>query len=536
MATKTLASARELIAAGKLDEAEALLRGSQDAWSRIHLADLLLLRAPFDEKKVEEACSLYEAASDDLPQLAAASIDRARSMLAAAPDVLVEKLQEHFGFSSFRPGQREIVQAVLKGRHALAIQQTGKSILHELPAVLLEGETVRVPGDVTPDRPVDLVVVENAQRVSEWSPDFSPEYLKIRDTIIHLHPKSVLALAPFAAPRVRVEIQERLGLQNPVVHVGSVDRPNVFLGVEKPADRMGALVAAIRATQGLIVVFAQNRDEVLERLRSAGIAATTEPSDWHRGVLVAGPGFRTDFREVRAVFHLQYPASIEEYWEQISCVGKDGQPAVAGVFFDPADRNYHRALLDERFPSREAAAQAYALIRDGRGDVSLQAAELLERHGIVRRTANGWEPMPGAPSLQRVDLSEMERRRGFSSERLRAIEAYLEGRACRRRAILEYFGEKLPPNWRCSGCDRCRAGASQDTQVRTPEAKQAILDSVRELESRRMTLKEMSRAILFLGKPLKGVTETDVREILTQLVKDGLVEVNPQGQWLKLKR
>lgn len=538
MATKLIASARELIAAGRIDEAEALLRTSQESWARIHLADLLVLRAPFDEKKVEEACALYEAASDDLHELAVASIDRARAMLAAAPDVLTEKLQEHFRYAAFRPGQREVVQAVLRGRHALALMPTGKTVLHELPAVMLEGETVHLPRELdrAPSGSVDLVVVEHAHRVSEWSPDFSTEYLKLRDAITHIHPKAVLAIAPFAAPRVRVEILEKLGLQNPYVHVASVDKPNVFLGVEKPADRIGALIAAIRTTQGLIVVFAPEREELAGRIRDAGIPATTDPGAWHRGVLVAAPDFQTELREVRAVFHLQYPGSIEEYWSQISCAGRDGQPALAGIFFDPADKNYHRAQLDERFPSREAAAQAFAQIRDGRTDVNLHAVELLERAGIVRRGAGGIEMVPGAPSLQRVDLSEMERRRGFSSERLRAIEGYVEGRACRRRAILEYFGEKLAPNWRCAGCDRCRAGASQETQVRTPEARQAILDSVRELESRRMTLNAMARAILFLGKPLKGVTETDVREILTQLVKDGVVEVNPQGQWLKLKR
>mgnify|MGYP001569110195 CR=1 FL=1 len=63
-----------------------------------------------------------------------------------------------------------------------------------------------------------------------------------------------------------------------------------------------------------------------------------------------------------------------------------------------------------------------------------------------------------------------------------------------------------------------------------------MLDSVRELEPRRMTLNQMARAILFLGKPLKGLMETDVREILHALVRDGAVEVNPQGQWLKVKR
>jgi ATP-dependent DNA helicase RecQ len=331
--------------------------------------------------------------------------------------------------------------------------------------------------------------------------------------------------------------------------------------VARPADKIGALTQALRDTSGSSIVYVNRRtdaEEVASRLRDAGVEAahyhaamptdarSTAQSDWREGktktiVATIAFGMGIDKPDVRAVFHYQYPSSLEEYYQQVGRAGRDGQPAKCILFYDSEDKGFHRWVLDQEFPDREAAAQVYGLVRDGLGQDEIlrfgggsaatlyqSALNLLEQLNCIRRTAPGtYEVVAGSPPIHRVDLSEAERRRRQSEERIRAIEGYVEGRACRRRAILEYFGEHLPSNWNCSGCDRCRSSETEETK-RTPVARQAVLDSVRELESRRMSLNQMARAILFLGKPIKGLTETDVREILHSLVREGAVDVNPQ--------
>ncbi len=632
MADRIVEPARKLILAGKLAEAEALLRQSEDPWTLIHLADFLLLRAPFDRTRVEEACALYEMATKDYPDLARASIDRARAMLKAAPDPLVEKLQEIFGHASFRPGQREVIDALLRGRHALAVLPTGggKSLLYELPSQIVENATVVVsplislmkdqearlhskgitnamyvnssldPEEtgkrladfragrckllyVAPERftlpwftqmmsdvRVHLVAVDEAHCVSEWGHDFRPDYLRLRDAIACVRPVTVLAVTATATPRVRGEIIEKLGLSNPLVHVATFDRPNLFFSVARVSDRAGGLAAALRDTPGTAIVYVNRRadaEEVAAALRNVGISAAhyhaAMPSgarsavqeEWQIGktrVIVAtiAFGMGIDKPDVRAVFHYQYPASLEEYYQQVGRAGRDDRPAKCIAFYDPDDKGFHRWVMDQEFPDREGIAQVFGLVQKGMTEpeilsfgggaasmVHQAALTLLEQLHCIRRTSPGkYEVVPEAPPIARVDLSEPERRRRQAEERLRAIENYLDGRACRRRTILEYFGEHLPPSWNCAGCDRCQSSGTIETQRRTPAARQAILDSVRQLESRRMSLNEMARAILFLGKPIKGLTETDVREVLHSLVRDGGVEVNPQGQWLRVKR
>jgi ATP-dependent DNA helicase RecQ len=561
-------TARKLLLEGKLAQAEALLRQSNDAWSQVTLADLLLLRAPFDRETVDEAVACYEKALRDLPEIARASIDRARATLKAAPDPLVDRLRDDFGHAAFRPGQRELIQAVLKGRHALGVfpPGAGRSLLYELPARLLEGATVVVStrpakGDIRTVAPdslpdslagtrVDLLVIDEAHRVTDRSHEFRPEYQRLRAAIGQIRPAAVLALSCAATTPVRHEIIDKLGLQNPLTCAASFDRPGLFLSVVRAADKSGMLAAAIRETSGSCLVFANRKsdvEEVTSQLRNAGIPAGPYPAadeDWQRGrvrVLVTATDPEVQRPDVHAVFHYQYPASLEQYYLDISRAGRDGQASKAILFFDPADRDFHRSALDEVYPPREAIARVYGLVKEGRAEseASLQtrsALAILEQVHAIRPAGDGrLEIVPDAPPIQRIDLSETERRRRQAEDRLRAVETYVEGRACRRRAILEYFGEQLPSSWTCSGCDRCKTLGTEETK-RSPAAREAVLDSVRQLEARRMKLNEMARAILFLGKTVKGLTETDVREILSALIRDGDVELNSQGQWLKARR
>ncbi|MBI5549793.1 MAG: ATP-dependent DNA helicase RecQ, partial [Deltaproteobacteria bacterium] len=209
------------------------------------------------------------------------------------PGNLDRLLASRFGFRSFRPGQRELIEAVLAGRDALGVLPTGggKSLTYQLPALALRGLTVVVSplialmkdqvdafnqrglgvavalhsnqtaaetgrtlgrllrGEaallyVAPERVATpgfaerltvlgtrLLVVDEAHCVSHWGHDFRPAYLAIRGVAEALRPCPVLALTATATPEVRAELVARLGLRDHAEVVTSFDRPNLSFEV-----------------------------------------------------------------------------------------------------------------------------------------------------------------------------------------------------------------------------------------------------------------------------------------------------------------
>jgi ATP-dependent DNA helicase RecQ len=207
-------------------------------------------------------------------------------------DELDRVLASHFGFTAFRPGQREIIAAVLAGRDTVAVMPTGsgKSLCYQLPALIGGGVTVvvsplialmkdQVDGlsargipaafvnstqthseqterllqvrsgalrllYVAPERfanggfmaamaqvPVRLFAVDEAHCISQWGHDFRPSYLKLAAALARLGRPPVLALTATATPEVRQDIVTYLGLREPEVHVTGFDRPNLHLSV-----------------------------------------------------------------------------------------------------------------------------------------------------------------------------------------------------------------------------------------------------------------------------------------------------------------
>jgi ATP-dependent DNA helicase RecQ len=220
-------------------------------------------------------------------------------------------LRDGFGFSEFRPGQRELVEAVLGGRDALGILPTGggKSLAYQLPATLLDRLTVVVsplialmkdqvdafnrrglgravaihsnlaPGSaraafeqvragaarllyLAPERldipewrgrlretAPGLLVIDEAHCVSQWGYDFRPAYLALREVAEQLRPCAVLALTATATPAVREDVIRQLGLRDPFVFVAPFDRPNLRLEVIpcESPDKLARLVEILRA-------------------------------------------------------------------------------------------------------------------------------------------------------------------------------------------------------------------------------------------------------------------------------------------------
>ena len=233
--------------------------------------------------------------------------------LSADPQgALAVALHRYFGFEQFRPGQREVIEAVLAGHSAVAILPTsgGKSLCYQLPALLSDGVTIVVSPlialmkdqidqlhargilhstainsslsraeieqrlrtlteqklkllYVAPERfaapgfvellkqvQVSLFVVDEAHCVSHWGHDFRPDYLHLRSAISAIRPRAVLALTATATPAVRREIAFQLGLVDPFLLVNSFDRPNLFFGV-LPCTAKAKPEALLALTQGI---------------------------------------------------------------------------------------------------------------------------------------------------------------------------------------------------------------------------------------------------------------------------------------------
>jgi ATP-dependent DNA helicase RecQ len=237
------------------------------------------------------------------------------------PD-LTDALRRHLGHPAFRPGQEELIRAVLQGRDALGILPTGggKSVCFQLPAFLLPGmvlvvsplislmedqvararaaglaaevlnsalteverrtvltralageirlllvspERLHVPAfrAALPRLPVSLLAVDEAHCISQWGHDFRPWYLRIGDAR-SLLPVPVLALTATATPRVREEMEARLRLRDPVRVLGSFDRPNLTWEVEEAfghPGKMRTIRSILRAREGATILYASTR-------------------------------------------------------------------------------------------------------------------------------------------------------------------------------------------------------------------------------------------------------------------------------------
>jgi ATP-dependent DNA helicase RecQ len=272
------------------------------------------------------------------------------------PD-LTAALRRHLGHRAFRPGQEELIRAVLQGRDALGILPTGggKSVCFQLPAFLLQGmvlvvsplislmedqvarargaglgaevlnsalpegerravlaralggevclllvspERLHVPAfrSALPSLPVSLLAIDEAHCISQWGHDFRPWYLRIGD-VRPLLPVPVLALTATATPRVRQEMEARLLLRDPVRVLGSFDRPNLTWEVAEArghTEKMRAIRSLLlRAREGATIIYASTRKGV-EAVRRDLASRGLPALAYHAGL---SPPRRTEVQE-----------------------------------------------------------------------------------------------------------------------------------------------------------------------------------------------------------------------------------------------
>ncbi|WP_315889759.1 RecQ family ATP-dependent DNA helicase [Kovacikia minuta] len=455
--------------------------------------------------------------------------------------------QEHFGYTRLRTGQEAAIQSVLAGRDTLVVMPTGsgKSAIYQIAAFLLSRSCVVVSplialqrdqvkaiegqdvgeaavvnsaigtterseafeqleaGDLeflflAPEQfnssttlehlqtaKPSLFVVDEAHCITAWGHDFRPDYLRLGQVIEALGHPCILALTATAAPTVRTEIVERLGMQQASVIVQGFDRPNIWLSVNRFEDedeKQESLVAQVVDAEkpGIVYVATRKRtEELAQRLEEQGVRSDF----YHAGmraadrkavearfmedevdVLVATTAFGmgVDKPNVRFVFHADISDSLDSYYQEIGRAGRDDEPAKAQLFYNPNDLNLRRFFSNRGKVKPTDINQVIAILQQQKTPIApkeLQEQSELSKSklrsvlnylaeiGVIETMPTG-EVMPATLPAEVENIAEaaiqiQERQQQFERSRLEMMRGYAEVRGCRREFLLNYFGEKF---------------------------------------------------------------------------------------------
>jgi ATP-dependent DNA helicase RecQ len=473
-------------------------------------------------------------------------------------------LLEKFGFSTFQPGQEEVVRRVLSGQDTLAILATGagKSLTYQLTALMLEGTTVVVsplialmkdqldmlrehgitdvvalnstlsedqefaalerlrngsirivyttPEKLEDDRFVSLLqglriplfVVDEAHCISQWGHDFRPAYLALGQVIAKLGRPTVLAVTATATPSVREDILQQLGIENVKPIVRGFDRPNLVYEAQrsdKEVDKLKALTslfsgpAALAGTGIIYTATIKNALEVQAYLHDQlGVPAAVYHSRLQkhdrnlvhelfmnesiRAVVATNAfGLGIDKSNIRFVVHYDLPGSLEAYTQEAGRAGRDGAPSRCVLIYRMSDTRVQNYFLTGKYPDVEEVQRVFGTIEvfggqeagvsmtDLRKILQLPLTKLKVILALLKKS--GFLEMHGRSSYVLTDearknrelvlsLASYETKKSYDQSKLAMMLQYAETTSCRRRFILNYFGEAFTVDT-CGACDNC---------------------------------------------------------------------------------
>jgi len=367
--------------------------------------------------------------------------------------------------------------------------------------------------DALAERRVALFAVDEAHCVSEWGHDFRPDYLRLRSVIDRLGSPPVMACTATATEQVGQEIIQRLGLRDPHVLRAGFDRPNLSFDVVTlegtgSKARKGMLLSLALADPAMrpAIVYCGTRrevEEVSEQLSSegllavgyhAGMAADERAAAQHRFMegdaeIVAATnafGMGVDKADVRTVVHWAIPKSVEAYYQEVGRAGRDGLAARAILLSSRADlgRLINFIKNDAVEPSDVLAFVRRLEAAGGRGPMVIDAPRddrdpiclgIAERAGLCRlEPARGDRlsvTLTGSDDVRNI-ASICNEARDRAWRAYRAVEAFSSASGeCRRRTLLDHFGDRRPagPSGRCCDiCDPLTVGLPNPVSLKPP--------------------------------------------------------------------
>jgi ATP-dependent DNA helicase RecQ len=349
---------------------------------------------------------------------------------------------------------------------------------------------------------IRLLAIDEAHCMSQWGHDFRPDYLRLGAIRNRLGAPRTLALTATADPKVQADITRNLGLEQTAISViTSVDRPNLefrVVSISWADEGVEWLLNYLRGKRDAIgIVYARTRqsvDDMVELLRGADLSVAgyhagmlnEERSRVQRGfmldeisIVVATNAFGMgiDKPDVRFVVHMNMPGRVEAYYQEAGRAGRDGEPAQCTLLFHPDDESSQQFFIDRAHPSDEAVRNIWFQMTSGNapptqlGNVANQdgyasAFNALRASGLIDENRALVSHDPAAV----IDTESIRAHQRHTEERLMRMIGYAKSPDCRRKAILNYFGEEAPE--RCETCDNClesaSASASSDTQPAAP--------------------------------------------------------------------